>query len=81
MKSKKKIEPQITEEVETEITLKPKKKSEHEDVEEQITLPKKKKKPQVVEEAAAEVTIKKEVGLILTQKLTKFILFTYRDLE
>lgn len=66
MKPKKKIEPQVTEEVETEVTLKPKKKPgvvEQEDVEQQITLPKKKRKPQVVEEAAAEVTIKKEVGM------------------
>lgn len=60
MKPKKKLQPEVIEDVEAEITLKPKKKPEQEDVEEQIKLPKKKKK-MVVEEAADEMTIKKEV--------------------
>lgn len=74
MKPKKKNELQVTEEVETEITLKPKKKPEQEDVQQQITLPK--KKPQVVEQADAEVTIKKEVGTALTRSLLHPTLLT-----
>lgn len=59
------MQPEVVEDVETEITLKPKKQPEQEDVEQQITIPKKKKKPQVVEEEASEFTLTKEVCLIL----------------
>lgn len=64
LKPKKKVEPEVSEDVETQITLRPIKQPEQKDVEQQITLPKKKKKPQVVEEEASEFTVMKEVGKV-----------------
>lgn len=64
LKPKKKVELEVSEDVETQITLRPKKQPEQKDVEQQITLPKKKKKPQVVEEEASELTVMKEVGKV-----------------